>query len=49
MKNGKALGEDGIVMETKKIWGKVLLEKIQNLFHMCLFDSPSEWSNVLWY
>ena len=44
MKNGKAPGEDGIVVEDIKIEGKVLLEKIQKLFDMCLSDNiiPSE-------
>lgn len=34
MKNGKALGEDGILMEVQKIGREVLLGKIKNLFHM---------------
>ncbi|KAH1027168.1 hypothetical protein HUJ05_000728 [Dendroctonus ponderosae] len=49
MKNGKGPREDGTVIDTIKVEEEVLLEKIQNLFNMCLFDNIilSEWSKVL--
>lgn len=49
-KNGlKNKKNDGILVEAIEMGEEILLEKIQNLFNMCLFDSiiPSEWNNVL--
>jgi len=49
MKNNKAPGEDGVVIEAVKLGGETLLKWIKNLFNLCLENGiiPSQWNNAI--
>ena len=48
MKNGKAPGEDGIVIEAAKEGREILLKAITLLFNKCLIEAttPTEWNHA---
>lgn len=48
-KNNKSPGEDCVVADAIKIGGECLLQKIVDLFNLCLFDGtlPGKWYNAV--
>lgn len=49
MKNGRSPGEDSVVADAIKVGGEYLLERIRDLFNLCLFDNtiPDRWYNAI--
>lgn len=48
-KNQKSSGEDGVVADAIKIGGEILLNKILDLFNLCLFNNtiPDKWYSAI--